>query len=261
MKTMPHLNSARKPSTSAEPTKANCVESQSLSTLTSVDQHSTIQIDPDSPSSAPRKKRDASTTRASLFEAARRCFVEKGFDATRVDEIAKMAGVNKRMLYVYFGNKEQLYVEVLRRSFEKSIVLGQVQDDPSVHPAVCAKSIITQYFDFVANDPGFVRLVGWENLGERSTKMLADMIAVGLRGLHATFQRGKATNVFRKDLDEQKTVLTVTTLCIGYFSRRSTLKALWGHDLSEPEIRDELLDHIISIVLHGILAPGADEKT
>ena len=119
------------------------------------------------------------------------------------------------MLYVYFGNKEQLYAEVLRASFRSAAALAQVQDDPNVDPVKHIRSIITEFFHFVAENPGFVRLVGWENLRYRSSNVLADILGVGLHGLYATVERGKRLGVIRPDLDAQKTVLSVTTLCIG----------------------------------------------
>lgn len=210
--------------------------------------------DADAAPAAPKvRKRDSQATRATLLATAERLFVAKGFDGTRIDEIAEDAGINKRMLYVYFGNKEQVYAEVLRTNFEGALALGRVGDDPSVDPVQQAETIIRRYFRFVADHPEFVRLLGWESLGERSAEMLAKMIAVGLEDLQAVLRRGKEQGAFRPDLDEQKIVLSVSALCIGYFSRRSMLAALWGRDLGSAEVQHELLDHILSLVMHGIL--------
>ena len=57
--------------------------------------------------------RDSQRTRAKILRAATVLFAAKGPDATRVDEIAARAGVNKRMLYHYFGSKKSLYLSVL----------------------------------------------------------------------------------------------------------------------------------------------------
>lgn len=185
----------------------------------------------------------------------------KGFDGTRIDEIAEQAGINKRMLYVYFGNKEQVYAEVLRSNLEGALALGRVEDDPSIDPVQQTEAIIRRYFQFVADHPQFVRLLGWESLGERSAEMLAKMIAVGLEDLHAVLRRGKKQGAFREDLDEQRIVLSVSALCIGYFSRRSMLAALWGRDLGSAAVQRDLLDHILSLVMQGILPREGGPRT
>jgi len=208
----------------------------------------------------PRRKRDATATRSKLLATAERLFVEKGFDGTRIDEIAENAGINKRMLYVYFGNKEQVYAEVLRSCFERVLALSKPADPGDRGPVAEAEAIIRRYFAFVADHPQIVRMIGWESLGGRSGEMLARMLAAGLEDLHKVVRKGKRQGAFRKDLDEDKIALSVSALCIGYFSRRAMLEALWGRDLSSPELRQELLDHILSLVMHGILPEQGKSK-
>src|ERR1700761_2110830 len=68
---------------------------------------------------APRRgnTRDPESTSAAILAAAVKEFTERGFEGARIDSIAQRAGVNKRMLYHYFGNKEALYVAVLEGSY------------------------------------------------------------------------------------------------------------------------------------------------
>lgn len=73
----------------------------------------------------PRKRRQ-------ILDGARRVFLEKGFDAASMNDIAKVAGVSKGTLYVYFENKERLFVELI--SFEKREELFKViRLDPNDH--------------------------------------------------------------------------------------------------------------------------------
>ncbi|HSV30617.1 MAG TPA: helix-turn-helix domain-containing protein [Atribacteraceae bacterium] len=51
-----------------------------------------------------------------ILEAAEKCFAEKGFEGSRVEEIAQKAGVNKALLYYYFKSKEELFRETVRQS-------------------------------------------------------------------------------------------------------------------------------------------------
>ncbi|MFS0671697.1 TetR/AcrR family transcriptional regulator [Ornithinibacillus sp. 179-J 7C1 HS] len=59
------------------------------------------------------KIRDAERTRKKIVEAAREEFFEKGFNGTRVESIAKRAGVNKQLIYHYFKGKEELINETI----------------------------------------------------------------------------------------------------------------------------------------------------
>ncbi|MGP4727587.1 TetR/AcrR family transcriptional regulator [Agrobacterium deltaense] len=58
--------------------------------------------------------RDAASTRARILSSARTEFAEHGLDGARVDSIAAIAKVNKRMIYQYFGNKNSLFERVMK---------------------------------------------------------------------------------------------------------------------------------------------------
>jgi AcrR family transcriptional regulator len=70
---------------------------------------------------APSGPRKADHRRATLIEAAGKLFVEKGYNATTMDEIAAAANFAKGTLYYYFANKAEL-LQVLREGFEKEVM-------------------------------------------------------------------------------------------------------------------------------------------
>lgn len=70
---------------------------------------------------APQGPRKADNRRATLIEAAEKLFVEKGFDATTMNEVAQEAGFAKGTLYHYFTNKAEL-LQVLREKFEEGVM-------------------------------------------------------------------------------------------------------------------------------------------
>lgn len=59
------------------------------------------------------RRRDSSATRAALRAAARKLFIERGFDRTTVRDIAAAAGVNQALLFRYFGSKEALFADAM----------------------------------------------------------------------------------------------------------------------------------------------------
>jgi TetR/AcrR family transcriptional regulator len=52
--------------------------------------------------------RNPDRTKANLLKAATALFSEKGYHGVTVDEIVSLAGVNKRMVYHYYGSKEDI---------------------------------------------------------------------------------------------------------------------------------------------------------
>jgi AcrR family transcriptional regulator len=63
---------------------------------------------------------------AEITQAAMEAFAEHGYDATRVDDVAKRAGISKGLLYLYFRTKEELFKAVIR-SFVQPRVAGLIQ--------------------------------------------------------------------------------------------------------------------------------------
>lgn len=61
------------------------------------------------------------TSKEIILNAAREVFAEKGFDGSRVDEIAKRAQVNKALIYYYFESKEQILTELIEGLIQETI--------------------------------------------------------------------------------------------------------------------------------------------
>jgi AcrR family transcriptional regulator len=77
------------------------------------------------PIQRPRWHRRKEARPDEIVEAALDLFVEKGFAATRLDEVAQHAGVSKGTMYVYFDSKESLFQAVVRRSLVPALVQGE----------------------------------------------------------------------------------------------------------------------------------------
>ncbi|AEG16879.1 regulatory protein TetR [Desulfofundulus kuznetsovii DSM 6115] len=204
------------------------------------------------------RTRDAEATKARILETARGVFAAKGYNAARVDEIVALARVNKRMVYHYYGSKEGLYLAVLRDSFSRIFSLNRevLAGDGDVLSR--ARAVITQYFYFLAENPDVVRLMGWETLqgGQYARRVLPDILSAGLEDLESVLRQGIQEGIFRKDVDIRRLVISVSGLCLNYFSRREMLQFLWSRDILHPEMLQEHLDHVLDLVFYGILSPG-----
>ena len=102
-------------------------------------------------------KRDPNRTQERILAAARAEFSRQGFAGGRVDAIARRAGINKRMLYHYFGDKQGLFREVmLRKMVQREAWLVGAPEDPL--------DILPYWFQAASNDTEWVRLLEWEAL-------------------------------------------------------------------------------------------------
>src|SRR2546422_1034550 len=110
-----------------------------------------------SPSTVRPASRNPERTQERILQAAFKEFAAKGFAGARVDGIARRASINKRMLYHYFGDKEALFVEVLRRKIEQRQAWGvATPDDP--------RESLPYWFDLACKDKDWIRLLEWEAL-------------------------------------------------------------------------------------------------
>lgn len=118
---------------------------------------------------APRR-RDAERTKAAILSAAITEFSRNGAAGTRVDEIAARAGVNKSLIYQYFGSKQELYTEVLATVFataaQRTKVLAEacLSDTSLKGMQEVIEKFLTMHLKLLDELPEYPRLLAWENL-------------------------------------------------------------------------------------------------
>jgi AcrR family transcriptional regulator len=113
--------------------------------------------------------RDAEATKARLLAAATAEFAAYGIAGARIDRIAATAAANKNLIYLYFGNKEQLFATVLETHI--SALLDAVPLDATDLPGYAGR-----LYDFGLRNPDLVRLARWyslENPGQLERTPLA----------------------------------------------------------------------------------------
>ncbi|ALO96181.1 TetR family transcriptional regulator [Streptomyces hygroscopicus subsp. limoneus] len=110
------------------------------------------------------RPRNSAATKELLLAAATAEFADFGLAGARIDRIAERAGANKRLLYVYFGDKDQLFEAVLREQIGKLAEETPLADGDLVAYAAAR-------FDFMLAHPETARLAAWrrfERHGEPS---------------------------------------------------------------------------------------------
>src|SRR5262249_14786110 len=105
------------------------------------------------------RRRDPAATRRKLLTAARREFASRGLAGARVDEIAARAGVNKQLVYHYFGDKSALYLAVLEWVYEETRAQKLHLNRPGLRRERAIRKVIEFSFHSPAAPPVFTLLL------------------------------------------------------------------------------------------------------
>jgi AcrR family transcriptional regulator len=193
-----------------------------------------------------------------LLEAALDLFVEKGYAATRVDEVAARAGVSKGTLFLYFASKEELFKAVVRHSIAGRFGEWSEELDNYCAPSTdllryCFKS----WWERIGNTKasGITKLMLSEagNFPELSQFYHHEVVLPGHDLIRRILQRGVERGEFRPmelDLAVHCVVAPMMFLMIW----KHSLGGCLPHGDFDPE---RFLEAQIEYLLHGICLPGA----
>src|SRR5437868_761554 len=167
----------------------------------------------------PRERvRDAERTRAEIIEVASHEFADKGYTGARVDEIAARTSTTKRMIYYYFGGKEQLYIAVLEQAYSVIRALERQVDVEHLEPEEALRQLAALTFDHHEANPDFIRLVSIENIHHAEhlvqSEILAGLADPALGGLTVVLERGRAAGRFRTDADPLDVHMIISSFCV-----------------------------------------------
>ena len=181
------------------------------------------------------QRRDPARTRTRLLDAAAAEFSGHGFHGARTDRIARRAGTNIRMLYHYFGSKDDLYVAVLEAMLSQ-LRHEELRIDPERGDPLEALLAVFDHVDaHFGGHPALRKLLAFENLNEarhlvRSDAVLA-LSAPVLTLIRRLLARGAAAGKVRDGIDPLH--LYVAMVSLAYYGRAHafTLSHLFGQDL------------------------------
>ena len=182
-------------------------------------------------------RRDPVAARARLLQAAVDEFSSHGYSGARTDRIAQSAGTNIRMLYHYFGGKDDLYVVVL-----ETVLAGLRHDELQLDAATLDPlEGLLRIFDFVdhhfATHPQLRKLLAFENLNEarhlaRSTR-IPEISSPVLGLIRKLLKRGVAGGQVRAGIDALH--LYVAMVSLSYYGRAHahTLSRIFNKDMQQ----------------------------
>jgi AcrR family transcriptional regulator len=170
-------------------------------------------------SAAPRP-RNSKATKELLLAAAGEEFSEYGFAGARIDRIAERAGANKRLLYMYFGDKDQLFDAVLARHIE-ALMASIPLKDGNLTAFAAAR------FDFMLANPQVSRLSSWRVL-ERSEPTEAERQTFEERV--ASVAAAQEAGRIRSDIPAIDLFSIVLRMTDSWLSAPAALRAVAGDD-------------------------------
>lgn len=203
-------------------------------------------------------ERDPDRTRAAILEAATEEFTSKGLTGARVDHIARRSGVNKRMIYYYFGDKDGLYLAVLETTYAaiRHAEIGLHLGDRD--PVDGMRELIRFTWSYFIKHPEFLSLLATENLHQarflKQSAKIRDLHSPLIGMISSLLQRGAKQGLFKSGVDPVQLYISIASLGFFYMSNRHTLSTIFGRDLGAPAALQARGDHIVDVIL-GYLRP------
>jgi len=212
----------------------------------------------DHPAAPPPRSARAEATRTRILDAALHEFAANGLAGARVDEIAARAGANKRMLYAYFGSKEELWLTVLEGAYAAKREEERALEVDTLEPDAAMARLVHFNLRYTAAHPEFVALLSQENIHRAAylqrSERVRSLYSPLLESIRGVLARGVAAGVFRQGVDPMQLYITIVGLSHFYLANVHTLSTIFGAGLATEAALDAREAHCVEVV-RGYLRP------
>jgi TetR/AcrR family transcriptional regulator len=201
-------------------------------------------------------------TKAAILQAALVEFANMGLSGARTDAIAKAAAVNKALLYYYFKDKETLYGATLESVFAGLAAKLSAVLESALQPREKLLTFAGTYFDAVAANPLYPRLVQQEMMraGTGLSPHIQRIVEKYQRPTFAKvmrmFDEGIRAGTFRK-VDVFQFVPSMIAVIVFYFSSTPMLRAIMPGDPLSPERIAARRVAVLDFISAAIFRPNA----
>ncbi len=200
-------------------------------------------------------------SRAAILDAAAHEFADHGVDGARTDAIAREARVNKALLYYYFKDKETLYGAVLDAAFSglKDTVF-RVLDSPR-SPREKILAYVAAYFDFIASNRLYPRLMQREMMRAREgesqhiDKIIRNHIQPIFTRVSEVLREGIALGEFR-EVNPAHFVPSMVAMIVFYFSSAPVMQKIVGFNPLAPNRVAERRAAVMDFVSAALFRPN-----
>jgi AcrR family transcriptional regulator len=200
--------------------------------------------------------RDPERTRQKILAAATEEFARYGLGGARVDRIAARAGANKRMLYYYFRDKDNLFLAALEGRYADIRAAERSLDLEHLEPRRALRRLVEFTWHYFLAHPEFMTLLNSENLHKgrhvRRSRSVPRMHTPLVESLRSLLQRGERSGVFRKGIDPVQLYISIAAEGYFYLSNRYTLSQIFRRDLMARRALAERARHNAEMMLHAV---------
>ncbi len=207
---------------------------------------------------ATSRTRQPELTRQRILDAAIGEFSTRGLGGARIDAIAKRAGTNKRMIYHYFGNKDDMFLAALESTYEN---IRRMEGDlhlEDVEPMAAMRKLVRFTFNYFLDNQHFVALLNSENLHQaahiKRSKRVKPINYPLIETMDRLLRRGEKSGVFRTGVDALQLYISIAGVCYFYFSNIHTLSTIFDRDLMAAKTLATRESHVMDVIL-GYLRP------
>ena len=203
------------------------------------------------------RQRDADRSQAVILAAARDEFAQLGLGGARMDNIALRAGLNKRLIYYYFKDKEKLFQAVLEQAYAHIREEERALNLLALKPAEAVRRLVEFTWTYYLEHPEFLTLLNSANLHrarhlEESSSVRATNSPL-IATLGEVLERGRKDGSFRGGIDPLQLYVSIAGLSYFYLSNNHTLSAIFDRDLMTGKAHSERLSHMCEVILGYVL--------
>ena len=201
------------------------------------------------PGPAKPRPRNSQATKELLLAAATEEFAEYGLAGARIDRIAARAGANKRLLYMYFGDKDRLFDTVLARQVDAMLKAVRLENGDLLAFAAAR-------FDYMLANPQVNRLATWRTL-ERAepTEAERESFRERVAGVVAAQEAGR----IRSDIPAVDLFAIVLRVTESWLSAPLALRTAVGED---PLSSRRLIEHRAALLaaVRSVIEPAGSHQ-
>ncbi len=179
-----------------------------------------------------------------LADAARQEFAEFGYAGARTDRIARRAGVNKQLVFYYFGSKAGLFEALVQDAGAAVEAVATLAPAPAAHASERLRLQLGAVFAALQDRSDLTRLVveGGDN-GAGAAGPIRELV----HQLARTISEGQGLGYFRDDVDPDLAARQGVVLLVGYLALEDAVQPARG-----PESRDRWLDGVSQLLLRSL---------
>lgn len=205
-----------------------------------------------------RTGRNADQARADLLASARREFAEKGFALAGIEGIAEPTGLNKKMIYHYFGSKEDLYIAVLEQAYLGIRTMEEALPLENLEPLDAIETLVKSTWNYFVANPDFIALVNQENLlGAvylQKSGIVKRRTSVLLERVRTILDRGVAQDKIRPGIDALQLNHSITGLGFYYLNNRFTNRQIYDYDHMTRNALTKRRAFMVDFVMRAIMS-------